>query len=84
VIEKMFVAVLALAITSVGIHGVRAAESASSALAGNPLIGGWKADHYYLKDGSSYTEGALAGPSGPQVAAINTPRTIGMTLTAKF
>jgi hypothetical protein len=81
VIEKMFVAVLALAITSVGIHGVRAAESASSALAGNPLIGGWKADHYYLKDGSSYTEGALAGP---QVAAINTPRTIGMTLTARF
>jgi hypothetical protein len=53
-IKKMFVAVMALAITAVGIHGVRAAESASPALAGNPLIGGWKADHYYLKDGSNY------------------------------
>ena len=54
VIKQMFVAVVALAITSVGIDGVRADESASPALAGNPLIGGWKADHYYLKDGSSY------------------------------
>jgi len=31
-----------------------------------------------------YTEGALAGPTGPQAAAISTPRTIGMALTAKF
>jgi hypothetical protein len=54
VLKRTFVALLALGITSLGTDRVRAADSMPPPSVGNPLVGGWKADHYYLKDGSSY------------------------------
>jgi hypothetical protein len=54
VLKRTFVALLALGITSLGTDGVRAADSMPPPSVGSPLVGGWKADHYFLKDGSSY------------------------------
>jgi hypothetical protein len=54
VLKRTFVTLLALGITSLGTGRVRGADSMPSASVGNSLVGGWKADHYYLKDGSSY------------------------------
>jgi hypothetical protein len=54
VLKRTFVALLALGITSLGTARARAADPMPSPSVGNPLVGGWKADHYYLKDGSGY------------------------------
>jgi hypothetical protein len=54
VLKRTLLALLALAITSLATAEVPAADSAPHRSAANPLLGGWKAEHYYLKDGSSY------------------------------
>lgn len=53
-LKRIFVTLLTLGITSLGTSGALAADSSRPPSDGNPLVGGWKADHYYLKDGSSY------------------------------
>jgi len=50
---KLVVTSVAIGIISLGMHASRASQSASPEPAG-PLIGGWQAEHYYLKDGSNY------------------------------
>jgi hypothetical protein len=54
VLKRTFVALLALGITLLGTDGVLAADSAPPCSTENPLVGGWKAENYYLKNGSSY------------------------------
>jgi hypothetical protein len=54
VLKRKFVTLLTLGIASLGTSGARAADPSPHSPGRNPLIGGWKADHYYLQDGSSY------------------------------
>jgi hypothetical protein len=47
-IASLSLAAVSWAVLAIGASATRAAEP------GNPLIGGWRAEHYYLKDGSDY------------------------------
>ncbi len=48
ILAPLCLVVVTLGLTAAGASSSRAAEPA------NPLIGGWRAEHYYLKDGSDY------------------------------
>lgn len=52
--RSSMIAVAALGIASLGAGGALPAEPSLPRQAPNPLIGGWQAEHYYLKDGSDY------------------------------